>query len=461
MSAVESTISERSQKLADQLSGSVVTPADPGWDAARRAWNLAVDQRPDLVVFPSCAADVAAAVRFAAESGLQVVPQSTGHLASSLGPLDGCLLLNVSRLGGVQVDSENRTVRAGAGAVWGEVTDAVSGHGLTALAGSSRDVGIAGYLLSGGYSWLARRHGLGCTMVTALDVVTADGRELHVTADDEPDLFWSLRGGGGNAAVVTAITFRVLPLSDVYAGMMLFPLDRAAEVLNAYEAWTRDLDESATTCVRLLRIPPLPDLPDFLRGHAFAAVDGAIDAPDALAESLLGPLRALGPVVDTFARIPTGQLGLIHLDPPMPVAGIGDGVVIDDLPADAIDALLTVAGPSVDSALLAVDLRHLGGAAGRPADGGGALDHLPGRFVVYAVGMLPGPDPAIAAALAEQVAAVRTVLAPWESARDYANMRDVRVEASRLHAPETLERLRAVKQAYDPDGVIRTGHGLA
>lgn len=458
MSLTETAVPERFRDLAGRLTGRVATAADPDWDAERRAWNLAVDQRPEAVVVPVDASDIAVVVGFARDNGLRVVPQSTGHLAAPLGDLSGSILLHTSRLGGVEVDTESLTVRVGAGVVWGDVTSALEPYGLAALAGSSPDVGVAGYLLGAGFSWMARKRGLGCSAVVAFEVVTADGRERHVTAETEPDLFWALRGGGGNTAIVTAFTFRVFPVATIYAGMLLFPLARALEVLRAYEEWTRDVPEDATTCVRLLRVPPLPDLPDFLRGQAFVGVDGAIDLPEGEAAEALEPLRALDPVIDTFAVVPASQLGLIHLDPPEPVPALGDGLIVDDLPEAAIEALLGVVGPENDSALLAVDLRHLGGAAGRPAENGGAVDHLPGKFVVYAVGVVA--DPALVPVLTAEVAAVREALAPWMSERDYSNFREVDAAPGRFWSDATLERLRAVKQAYDPERTIRTAHEL-
>jgi len=173
---------------------------------------------------------------------------------------------------------------------------------------------------------------------------------------------------------------------------------------------------------------------------------------------VLEPLRALDPAIDTFGMMPASQLGLVHLDPPQPVPALGDGLIVDDLPEEAIEALLAVVGPDADSALLAVDLRHLGGAVSRPAGNGGAVDHLPGRFLVYAVGVVA--DPALVPVLTAEVAAVRAALAPWASERDYSNFREVSASPGRFWDDATLERLRAITQAYDPERTIRTAHEL-
>lgn len=456
--SVFTRLTRRAGHLDQSLEGKVVRPGDARFDDARRAWNLAVDQRPAAVVFPESAAEVAAAVCYAAQRGLRIAGQGTGHNAGPLGPLADTVLLRTERMRELAIDPAQRIVRAGAGVLWAEVTQALAPHGLAALAGSSGDVGVAGYTLGGGYSWLARSHGLAASAVTAAELITGDGTFHRVDADTEPELFWAVRGGAGNTGIVCALEFRALPVAQVYGGALLFPIERAAEVFAAYEQWTRDLDERATTCLRLLRLPPLPELPDMFRGKSFAAVDGAIDAPAGAAERLLAPLRALGPAIDTFAAMPAAALGQIHMDPPTPVPARGDGLILDDLPAEAIDALLGVAGPGVDSALLLVDLRHLGGAAGRPDPDGGAVDHLPGRFLLYAAGITPGPEATYA--VEQAIGAVRTALAPWTSGRDYPNFREVAVPAARLYPRQTLGRLLAVQAAYDPDGVIRSNHPL-
>ncbi len=445
--------------LAARLSGDLLSPGDPGWDDARRAWNLAVDQRPEIVVRAGSVADVAQTVRFARTHGLRVAPQSTGHHAAALGDLSGTVLLRLDRLRGVTVDPAARTVRAEAGAVWNDVAGPLAPHGLVGLSGSSGDVGVAGYTLGGGCSWFGRQYGLASNSVTAVEVVTGDGVVLRATADSEPDLFWAVRGGAGNAAVVTAIEFTAYPATEVYAGMTLFPIDRAQEVFQAFARWVPSLPEEASACVRLLRLPPLPDIPEPLRGNAFVGVDGVFNLPAAEAEALLQPLRTLGPAIDTFAPIPASATGHVHMDPPGPVPGCGDGMLLAALPDEAIDALLAVAGPEADCPLLAVDVRHIGGALSRPHPAGGAVSHLPGEFLLYAVGVAPVPpaQQQVAAVLGELTAALR----PWDAGRDYLNFRETAAEPERFYPPDVLRRLREVQQRHDPERTIRAGHEYA
>ena len=444
--------------LESHFTGRLATPADPDWDSLRAAWNLSIDQRPEAVALPENVDSVSVVILFARAHGLRVMPQATGHGAGAAGDLAGTILLRTDRMRQVTVDVASLTVRAEAGALWSEVTAALASHGLAGRAGSSGSVGVTGYSLGGGFSWLARRHGLAVSSITAAELVTGDGFFHRVDAAHEPELFWAVRGGGGNVGVVCALEFTALAVPRVYGGMLMFPLERAAEVVSAYEEWTRELDEGATTCVRLLRLPAMPELPEMLRGKALAVIDGAIDAPAEQAELMLAPLRALTPMVDTFAEIPVSALGDIHMDPPAPTPARADGMILDDLPAAAIDALLALVGPGAESELLAVDLRHLGGAVGRPSPAGGAVDHLPGRFLVNAVGITPTPG--AVAAVEQDIRAVQEALAPWTNGRDYMNFREVELDSDRFYSGSVLARLHAVRAEHDPDGTIRTAHPL-
>ncbi len=259
--------------LRRAIRGEVVLPADGGYDEARAAWDLLADQRPAAVVYAAGVADVQVTIAFAAERGLRVAPQGTGHHAASRAPLEGSILLRTERMREVVIDPGARTARAGAGALWADVVEPAAAHGLAALAGSAADVGVVGYTLGGGMSWLARRHGLASNHVTAIDVVTADGRARHIDAANDPDLFWALRGGGGAYAIVTAIEFELFEVPSLQAGAMFWPFERAAEILAAWTTWTDFVPPDVTSCWRVLQFPSLPELPDHLRGQSFAVVE--------------------------------------------------------------------------------------------------------------------------------------------------------------------------------------------
>lgn len=449
---------EAFEELRERLRGRLLTPDETGWDDARRAWNLAVDQHPIAVAWPLDAADTATVVRFAGAHGLRVLAQGTGHLAAAIDSWDRTILLRTQHFDSIDIDPAHATVRVGAGVSWAQLTEELAAYGLMGLAGSAPDVGAVGYLLGGGCSWFAREHGLACNSILAAEIVTASGACLTVDGLSDPEVFWALRGGGGNFAVVTSLTLALHRTPDVYAGMLAFPLERAGEVWQAYARWTRGLAESATTSIRLLRVPPLPDIPEPLRGKAFAVVDGAIDASDAEARRILEPLRALGPAIDTFGRMPVAALGQVHMDPPGPVPAVGDGMSLAALDENVIGALLDAAGPSVPTALLSVEVRHLGGAASRPIPAGGVVDHLPSEFSLFAVGI--APDAASAAAVRGEIDSLLTELRPWAGEREYSNFRESPADAAEFYSPGDLDRLRRVKDRVDPAGVIRSAHPL-
>src|SRR5215831_9530399 len=217
------TFTQQVGHLGPSLDSRVVLPGDERFDEARRAWNLAIDQRPAAVIFPESATAVAAAVGYAAKHGMRVAAQGTGHNAGPLGSLADTVLLRTDRMRGIQIDPVARIARAEAGAVWLDVVQAAAGHGLAALAGSSPDVGVAGYTLGGGLSFLGRRYGLAANNVVAAEVVTADGRLVRTDREHETDLFWALRGGGGSFGIVTALEFRLFPLTHAYAGILWYP----------------------------------------------------------------------------------------------------------------------------------------------------------------------------------------------------------------------------------------------
>jgi UDP-N-acetylenolpyruvoylglucosamine reductase len=439
--------------LRARVAGAVVTSADEAWDEARQAWNLAVDQHPVAVVLAETANDVAATIEHARAAGLRVAPQGTGHNATPLGDLSDTILLKTSRMRGVEIDPEARIARVEAGVIWIEVVRAAAEHGLAALSGSSPDVGVVGYTLGGGLSWLARKYGFAANSVTAIELVTAEGRFVRAESENEPDLFWALRGGGGSFGVVTALEFRLYPLTEVYAGVLFWPVERATEVLAAWREWIRDLPDELTSVGRILQLPPLPEIPEPLRGRSFVVVETIYAGGEAEGVELNAPLRALGPELDTVAMVPMEALSHLHMDPEFPVPGAGEGMLLDELDAAAIDALVA---SSVGSSLISVEVRHLGGAVGRPSPRHGAVSHFDAEFLLFGVGITPGPE-AYAAALAD-VARLVTAMEPWDAGSMYMNFSEVDLNKGKRWSDHAHHRLRRIKARYDAGDVIRSNH---
>ncbi|MGI9112169.1 MAG: FAD-binding oxidoreductase [Gaiellaceae bacterium] len=375
--------------LRENMDGEAVGPLDADWDEARQAWNLAVDQRPAAVALPKSALDVVAVVAFAREHGLRIAPQGTGHGAAALGDLSGTILLKTSRMRGVEIYPKARIARVEAGAIWIDVVEAAAEHGLAALAGSSPDVGVVGYTLGGGLSWLARKHGIGANQVTAIEGVTAAGEFFRTDRDNEPDLFWALRGGGGSFAIVTAIEFNLFPIEEVYAGILWFPVERAAEILKVWRAWTEDLPDEMTSVGRILQFPPSPEIPEPVRGRSFVVVEAIWLGEESEGERLLGPLRGLGPIMDTIAPMPIAELSRLHMDPEGPAPGLGDGGVLSDVDDDLID---TFVEHVVGTPILSAEIRHLGGAVARRSSQHGAIDAWEAPYIAFALGMAPTPE---------------------------------------------------------------------
>jgi FAD/FMN-containing dehydrogenase len=443
-----------------RLTDRIVRDGDPGWDAARGAFNLLVDQRPAAIVPARDERDVVAAVRHARARGLRVAPQGTGHGAAALGDLSDAVIVNASALASVRIDAERRTVRVGSGAIWRQVAPPLSDLGLAALHGSSPDVGIAGYSLGGGIGWLARRHGMQANSVTAIELVTADGDLVRTDASSEPELFWALRGGGGNFGVVTAIEFRVLPLPELYAGTFVFPFARAADVLHAWNDLLPSLPDELMSWATLFHLPDAPDMPPELRGASLAVVMAAYLGGEAEGRELLTPLRRLGPAEDTFATAPPAVLaGLAMEDPVEPFPFLTAHGLLGDMPAGGIDALLDAAGPGspAGTSLAMVQLRHMGGALARRAPGAGARATLPGTLSLLALGIVE--DEAGGAAVRDALGAVGDATAAHRVG-DYPNFVERPADASAFWDAATWRRLRAVKAAYDPEDLFRGNHHI-
>ena len=448
------------EALRGLCGGAVYLPGDPGYDMARMPWNVAVDQRPAAVALPRTALEAAEVVVAAARAGLRVAPQSTGHAAGPLaeGALADVVIVRTSEMTEVTIDPESRTARAEGGVLWQQVVEAAAPHGLAALHGSSPDVAVAGYSLGGGIGWYARKLGLATNSVTAVEIVTADGSIRRVDARNDPDLFWAVRGGGGNFGLVTALEFTLYPIADAYAGMLVWDRAQADAVVREWARWSASAPDEVTTSLRVMSFPPMPELPEFIRGRQLVIIDGAVLSDDASAESLLEPLRALAPEMDTFARVPAASLSRLHMDPEGPTPAVSGSVLLDALPEDAVDAFLAEVGPGSTSSLLAAELRQLGGALGRPHHGAGALPRLDAAYAGFFVAVAATPEMA-AQGLAD-ARSLEQALAPWSSGKSFLNFTESRMDTRSAFDQDSFVRLGNVRATVDPEGVFVANHQI-
>lgn len=434
--------------------GAVHLPGDPAYDSARMAWNLAVDQRPAAVAVPADAEQTAQVVRAASAAGLRVAPQSTGHNAGPLGRLDDVVIVRTSAMDSVLIDPARQRARVGGGTVWQAAVQAAARHGFATLHGSSPDVGIAGYSLGGGIGWYARALGLAANSITGLEVVTADGEIVWADADHHPDLFWALRGGSGSFGIVTALEFRLFPFTTAFAGMLVWDAALAEPVLRRWLHWASEAPDEVTTSFRVLRLPPLPDIPEPFRGRNLVVIDGAVLAADERGAEILAPLRDLHPEVDTFARTPVQALTGLHMDPEGPSPGVSNSTIVDAMPEAAIHAFLDQARSA--SSVLVHELRQLGGALSRPPRGAGAMPTLPGAYLAFAGAVAATPE--MAAAGLQETAAFAAALAPFGSGRSYLNFQENPVDPATGFDPVTFGRLVTLRSALDPTGVLVGNH---
>jgi FAD/FMN-containing dehydrogenase len=448
------------RELGARLRGRLLAPDADGYQAASSGFNLAVPQRPALIVGATGVADTAYAVRFAAAHGLPVAVQATGHGMSV--PADGAVLVRTDAIAGVRVDPGNRLAWIGAGVRWAQVVHEAAVFGLAPLCGSCPAVGAVSYTLGGGLGPVARTFGYAADHVRELDLVTAEGQPLRVGPDREPDLFWALLGGKGNFGAVTSMVIGLVPLRHLYGGGLYFPGSRATEVLQAWREWTGTLPEEMTSSVAWLHPPDHPGVPPQLRTGSVLHIRVAHVGSRAEGEALVRPLRSVaGCVLDTLAVMPYTAIGMLHNDPVAPRAFCDATAMLRELAPATVHALVEAVAEDVARAAVAVELRHLGGALGRPPRVANAVGHRGAGYLLSAASDLaPGSDPEQAARGHERLLAG---VAPWATGGKCLNFIDGPAGAEVVRAafePADHERLRRLKLAYDPANLFRVNHNI-
>ncbi|MEU6349780.1 FAD-binding oxidoreductase [Streptomyces sp. NPDC047072] len=448
--------------LAEAVQGQVFLVDDPGYAEACATYNLLTPLSPVLAVAASGPADVQAAVRFATGRGLGVAVRNGGHQV--VRPTEDTVLVNLSAMSGVTVDPTARTVRIEGGALWGDVIEAAAKHDLAPLNGSSPTVGAIGYCLGGGHGpVLSRKYGYAAEHVTSMDVVLASGVTQRVTAASDPRLFFALRGGKGNFAVVTAVEMALFPVARFYGGGLWFPGEQLADVLRTWQPWCEQLPDEFSTSVAIQRLPDDEMLPPPLRGAFVVHVRLAHLGDAAEGEAMLAPLRALGPtVLDTVADTPYREVAAVHSDPPLPLPYVDRSSGLRELSAEAIDRLVELTGPGSDCPLVSVEIRRLGGAMDREPRIPDAVPSrgLPYQLFAFGVG---GPDQADE--LRASLAGLIDGMSPWAHKATMLNFLSpdeatVPEEVLGVYGVELYARLAALKSAYDPLNVFRANYNI-
>ncbi|TFV53948.1 FAD-binding oxidoreductase [Geodermatophilus sp. DF01-2] len=447
--------------LRRRVHGPVYAAGDEGLAAEVFAWNVAVQHTPTVAVGATCAADVAAAVSWAVAHRLPVAVQATGH-----GPVRnaaGSVLVSTRRMQGVIVDPVRRTARVEAGVKWEKILAAAAEHGLTGLCGSSSDVGVVGHTLGGGMGSLGRKYGFAADAVVAFDIVTADGALRSVSADSEPELFWGVRGGKGNFGVVTSIEFALVPVRSVIGGGLFFVAEDAAAVLHAFREWAPTMPEEVGTSIAVLRLPPMEQLPEPLRGQTVVHLRYAYCGDDpAEGERLVAPMKDAGRVVLGYlGPLRTTEMDAVHMDPQDPMPGWEKGMLLAELTEETVEAFLAAAGPQVQVPLVMAEIRLLGGALAREPH---VPDAVAGRDAAWSVLVLGPMVPELTEVLPQVGRGVLAALEPWAAPGCMVNfLGDVSGpdEVAAAYPPAVRERLLGLKAAVDPGGVFSFGHALS
>ncbi|WP_129663052.1 FAD-binding oxidoreductase [Phytoactinopolyspora endophytica] len=444
-----------SARLQAAFAGQVHVPGDDSYDRERLSWHRTLDPRPAAVVESDSADDVRAAVLTAREQDLPFAVQATGH--GTYTPCDGGLLLKTGRMATVQVDPESRTARVGPGARWTEVVTAAAGYGLVPISGTL-GVGATGFTLGGGAGYLSRTYGFAADSLVSADLVTADGRKLTASGDEHPDLFWAIRGGGGNFGVATSLELLLFPVRRVYAGMSYYPAERATEILSVYREWALDEPDELNTGITVMQMPDMEQVPEPLRGRAVLGVraicladaDNARNHLDRLTKAAGTPLMG-GFAESTFADASAAVGGTEQ--PPTAVDQRFE--LFHDICDDVVAALVD----TIDTPVAAVEVRHWGGAMGRPGAHGGPVGHRDVPFSVLTAAMLSGDEGTDAGAI-RALDTVAGRIRPHATGGSFLNFLGDTSRTEAAYTADNYRRLRKVKRDWDPENVLSGSHNI-
>ncbi len=445
------------EELRDRVAGPVFTPNDDGFADEVTGFNLATYFAPEAVVGVTNEADVVEVVRFAFRYDLPVRVLATGHGPAE--PVTDGILIVTKRLKELHIDPETHIATIGAGLKWEEIQPSAAALGLTAITGSSPDVGAIGLTLGGGLGPLARSHGFTSDYARSFRVVTGQGEAVTASASENPDLFWALRGGKGGLGVVTQMRIQLVALPTIYAGALFFDTQHIDAVLRGWIDWTSSASDDVTTSVAIIRFPEFDSVPEPIRGHHAIALRFAYPGSAEDGKQLVAPLRDLAPsLMDTVDTLPTSLMGLIHGDPTEPLPAWDFGLLLSSVDQNLATKILDHVGAGTQSPLMITEIRHLGGKAAIDVPEGSAVGGRSGKFTLYAIGV---PDPSLFETVLPAVAnSMVNAVAPWaspETTVNFAGRFTSRPHFESAWPSDIFSKLETVKKSYDHRGLFTYG----
>jgi FAD/FMN-containing dehydrogenase len=449
------------EQFAGDLRGELIQPDDDGYDEARKVYNAMIDKRPRMIACCADVADVITSVNFARENEVLLAIRGGGHNGGGLGLVDDGLVIDLSGLSGVRVDPQERTVRVEGGATWGEVDHASHAFGMAVPTGIISTTGVAGLTLGGGHGYLARKYGLTIDNLLEADVVLADGSFVKASEEENEDLFWAIRGGGGNFGVVTSFLFRANPVSTIYGGPMLWELDRAEEILRWYREFSLQAPEDLYGFFLFLSVPPGPPFPEHLHNKNMCAVVWCYSGPVEEAEEAFRPIREeVGPAAFEFlGPMPLPVLNSLF-DPLLPpgLQWYWRGDFVNEISDEAI-ALHLEYGSALPTPLSTMHIYPIDGAVHRVGKDETAFSRRDANWSAVFVGI--DPDPANAERITEWTKEYWEALHPYSAGGAYINfMMDEGQERIKATYRDNFERLVAIKNKYDPTNLFRVNQNI-
>lgn len=448
--------------LAGSFTGTILRPGEVAYAEACKVFNGMIDKHPALIARCASTEDVVAAVNCARENGLPVAVRSGGHSVAGMSTCDDGILIDLAGMKQVDVDPEARIARTGGGVLWGEFDAATQEHALHTPGGRVTTTGVGGFTTGGGYGWTSSKHGLTCDNLISAEVVTADGRVLTASEDENADLFWGIRGGGGNFGIVTRFDFRLHELGPiVLAGMALWPVDRAPEVIRAWRDYVEQAPDELSTGCALLTAPPEEFVPDHLRGRPAVALVGMYVGDPEAGTTMMQPLKDLAPDLDLIQPMPYTAFEAI-VDPANPpgLRNYFRGDYLDELSDAAIDLYVRHATETLTSTtpLAQMVIFRLGGGVTNVADDATAFSHRDAQYLFHPI--LLWEDPAEDEA---QIASGRSfgeAMKPFGTGASYLNFTAESDSVRAAYGAEKYLRLVALKDKYDPENLFKLNQNI-